>query len=197
MRTLSLLKLPLLLVLLLLSLMLLAAAASAHASILPLGGPSAARGAPADDEEGAADEEEGESEAEENEACEGEEEGEELCEEELEAEEDEACVVEEAGVSAAVTGNGHRVLLTIRYHSFEPTAVAIDARLRGSKGSLHLGDDRVRFRDEGTFRDSFSLGPKQFDKALAAREFDVDVHAVGTPADCDLRLATRGSRRAR
>ena len=196
MRTLPLLKLPLLLVLLLLSLMLLAAAASAHASILPLGGPSAAHGAPADDGEGEGDEEEGESEGAEDEACEGEEEGEGLCEE-LEAEDDEECVVEEAGVSAAVTGHGHRVLLTIRYHSFEPTTVAIDARLRGSKGSLHLGDGRARFRDEGTFHDTFSLGPKQFGKALAAREFDVDLHAVGAPADCELRLSTRGSRRAR
>jgi hypothetical protein len=190
-------KLPYLLVLLLLSLMLLAAAASAHASGLAVAGVPTALTTPADEEEGEASEGEGEEDEEgEGEDCEVEED-EELCEEELEAEEDEECVIEDASPSVVVLPGSQKVLLTVRYHSFEPTMVTIDARLHGGKGGLHLGSERVRFRNAGAFHDSFGLGHKQIGKALAARQFEVDLHAVGTPADCELHLSTRGSRRAK
>jgi hypothetical protein len=187
-------KLPYLLVLLLLSLLLLAAAASAHALTLPATGPTALT-APAHDEEDEADDEGEEAEeGDESEDCEAEED--ELCEEELEAE-DEECVIEDASPSVVVAPGNQKVLLTIHYHSFESTMVTIDARLHGGKGGLHLGSEQARFRRAGAFHDSFSLGPKQLRKALAAREFDVDLHAVGTPADCELHLSTRGSHRAK
>jgi len=194
-------KLPYLLVLLLLSLLLLAAAASAHAATVPVPGEPTALTAPVQDEE---DDEGDEGEAEEAEEAGEDDEGEdcaadedELCEEELEAEGDEACVIEDASSSVVVAPGSGKVLLTVRYHSFESAMVTIDARLRGGKGGLHLGSERAQFRRAGAFRDSFSLGSKQLGKALAAREFDVDLHAVGTPAECRLHLSTRGSRRAR
>ncbi|MGN6257621.1 MAG: hypothetical protein ACTHN3_07715 [Solirubrobacterales bacterium] len=193
-------KLPYLLVLLLLSLMLLAAAASAHASILPVGGAPTALTATADEEEAEADDEEAEESEgdEESEDCEAEEEGdEEPCEEELEAEEDEECVVEDAHASVVVAPGNRKVLLTVHYRAFEPAMVSVDTSLRGAKGGLHLGDERARFQRSGTFHDSFSLGSRQIGKARAAREFEVNLHAVGTPADCAIQLATRGSRRAK
>jgi hypothetical protein len=191
-------KLSFLLILLLLSLMLLAAAASAHAVNLPASGEPIVPSAPSHDEEDEADDEGGADEAEEGDEGEdcGAEEGE-LCAEEDEGEEAEECVVEDASASVLVVPGSQKVLLRVHYHSFEPATVAIETRLRGAKGGLHLGGEQARFRRAGVFHDSFSLSPKQIGKALAAREFDVDLHPVGTPADCELHLATRGSRRAK
>lgn len=206
-------KLPFLLVLLLLSLMLLAAAASAHALTLPSVPPVGVLAGSADNEEAEEDEQgEADEQGEENEADEGEEaesdEGEdcsvgdeaeeELCEEKAEEEaEAEECLLEDAEASVVVSPGAGAARLTIRYDAFEPTAVAIDAGLHGGKGNLRLGSERARFRRSGTFHDSFGLGGKQLTKALAARGFEVDVHAVGTPADCALHLANRVPHRAK
>lgn len=199
-------KLPFLFILLLLSLMLLAAAASAHALTLPSTTPVAPLTGSADNEEADEQGEEGESEAgddegEEAESDEGEncsagdEAEEELCEEKAEEAEAEECLLEDAEASVVVSpGEAH---LTIHYDAFEPTAVAIDARLHGGKGSLQLGSERAHFHQAGVFHDSFSLGGKQRAKALAARGFEVDLHAVGTPADCALHLANRVPHRAK
>jgi hypothetical protein len=202
-------KLPYLLVLLFLSLMLLAAAASAHASTLPPAASVAALSGHADDVEAddsseAADESEAsEDEAEENEGgdegkdCSAEDEAEEeLCEEEAE-EEAEECLLEDADASVVVSPSTGAARLTIRYDTFEPTTVAIDTSLHGGKGGLHLGSERTRFRRSGTFHDSFSLGGKQLTKALAARGFEVDLRAAGTPANCTLHLANRVPHRAK
>ena len=190
-------KLPYLLALLLLSLLLLTAAASAHAVTLPT---AATQGAPfaeeetEADEEGKADDESDESEVDdEGEDCGAEED--ELCEEtEEEAEE---CLLEDADASFTAAPGAGEVRLRIHYRTFEPTAVVVDARLRGGKGALHLGTDRARFRRAGVYRYSFNLGSKQMAKAVAAKDFEVDLYAVGTPAECEMHLATRGSRRAK
>jgi hypothetical protein len=200
MRKLPLLKLPLLLVLLLLSLMLLAAAASAKAASLPLVGDPTALFAPSPAPDKEAEEPEDESEGEESEEDEGEDcgaEADELCEEDGEDKAAEECLLEEADSSVVTVPGRDQVRLTVRYEAFEPTAVNVDAGLRGGKGALHLGSERVRFHRSGVYRDSFDLGPKQMPKALAAREFTVDLRAVGAPAGCELQLSTRGSRRAR
>jgi hypothetical protein len=34
-------------------------------------------------------------------------------------------------------------------------------------------------------------------KAVAAKDFEVDLYAVGTPAECEMHLATRGPHRAK
>lgn len=194
-------KLSLLLALLLLSLMLLAAAASAKAAGLPpLGGPLPLAAAAGDEEGDESEAEAGESdepEIDESEACSAEAEAEELCDEEDASEEAEQCVVEDARAAVVVGSGSDQVRLTVRYHSFEPATVAIDTSLRGGKGALHLGSERARFSRAGVFHGSFRLGYRQMSRALAAREFEIDLHAVGTPADCQLRLAIRGSRRAR
>lgn len=197
-------KLPFLLVLLLLSLLLLAAAASAHAVTLPVQAQVPAFAASADNEEEAddepeADDESGEGEGDEADTCESEdEEAEERCEEELlEAEEAEECVLEDASASFTAAPGAGEVRLRVHYRAFEPTLVSVDARLRGSKGSLHLGGDQAHFRRAGVYRYSFELGTKQLTKAVAAKDFEVDLQAAGTPADCALHLATRARHRAK
>lgn len=186
-------KLPYLLVLLLLSLLLLAAAASAHAAALPAVATGATPFAAPVEEETEADEE-GEGGDSEGEDCAAEED--ELCEEEAE-EAAEECLLEAADASFTAAPGAGEVRLRVHYRAFEPTSVFVDAGLRGSKGSLHLGDERVRFHRAGVYRSSFSLGTKQMAKAVAAKELEVDLYAVGTPADCEMHLTARGSRRAK
>jgi hypothetical protein len=197
--------LPCLLAMLLFSLMLLGAAASAHAVSLPVVGQPALPAASAADDDEAGDDEgegdEGESEAGdddgESEDCAAGEGEEEACEEEGDGAEAEECLLEEANASVVAVPGQSLVHLSVHYRASEPTAVNVDAGLHGGKGSLHLGSERVRFHRAGLYRKSFRLGPKQMPKALAARQFVIDLRAVGAPADCELQLATRGSRRAK
>jgi hypothetical protein len=198
-------KLPILLVLLLASLLLLAAAASAHAVGLPapaaslLAHPQAAESddAEADDSE-AADEAEAadDEETADDEECEA---GEgELCEsEDLEAEEAEECLLEDASASFTAAPGARQVRLRVHYRAFEPAEVVVDARLRGTKGTLRLGTDRARFHRAGVYRYSFDLDSKQAAKAVAAKDLEVGLYAVGDPADCEMHLVTRAPRRAR
>jgi hypothetical protein len=197
-------KLPLLLVLLLASLMLLAAAASAHAVSLPAVATVPPFVSPEDDEaeadDGGAGEGEGDSVPveevdDESEDCEGEED--EACEEGLELEEAEECVLEDASASFTATPGAGQVRLRVHYRAFAATEVVVDARLRGTKGALHLGTDRARFHRAGVFHYSFDLGDKQMAKAVAAKDLEVDLYAVGTPADCEIQLASRAPHRAK
>jgi hypothetical protein len=199
-------KLPYLLVLLLLSLMLLAAAASAHALTLPAPATQASPFAqPPEEEETGADDEGEADEPDEGDGVEADvdDEGEdcgteedELCEEGME-EEAEECLLEDADASFTAAPGAGEIRLRVHYRAFEPTAVIVDASLRGTKGTLHLGRERVRFHRAGVYRFDFSLGSKQMTKAVAAKEFRVDLRAAGAPAGCGFHLATRGPRRAR
>jgi hypothetical protein len=198
-------KLPVLLVLLLAALMLLAAAASAHAFVLP-----AATTTPflaSDDDEAEADDDEGDEGDEESvpveevddeaEGCEGDED--ELCDAgDLEPEEEAGeCLLEDASTSFAAAPGAGQVRLRIHYRALEPAQVVVDARLRGSKGALHLGTDRARLHRAGVYRYSFELGSKQMAKAVAASDLEVDLDAVGAPAACEMHLASRAPRRAK
>jgi hypothetical protein len=143
--------------------------------------------------------EEAEGEEAESEGCEVDAEEGEDCEE-VEAAEEEAaaeeCVIEDARAKVAANPGIDTVHLTIHYRTFAPAAVAIDSKLHGRKGSLHLGSSHTRFRRAGVFHDSFGLSAKEMAKALAAREFAVDLHAVNTPGYCRVELtAHRGGTR--
>jgi hypothetical protein len=120
----------------------------------------------------------------------------EIAQEEREEAEAERCVLADATASVAANPGSGTVRLTIRYRAFTPASVAIDARLRGAKGGLHLGSSHARFRRSGVFHDSFGLSKKEMAKALAAREFAIDLRAVNTPSSCALHLTThRGAAR--
>ncbi len=194
-------KLPYLLALLLLSLLLLAAAASAHAVTLPAPATQASPfgGPPEEETEGESEDDEMEDES--DECTVEDEEDVQLCAEIVQEEKEEAeierCVIEDATAKVSPNSGDDTIRITIRYQAFTPATVAIDVRLGGAKGRLHLGTGRARFHRAGVYRDSFSLGTKQMAKAVAAKEFEVDLYAVGTPADCEMHLATRGPRRAK
>ncbi|MGN6217074.1 MAG: hypothetical protein ACTHN7_08985 [Solirubrobacterales bacterium] len=186
-------KLSLLLFLLLLAL--LAMGGTAQALLVP---PAAAPSLSAvnpepeeeESEEGEAETEECEAGAEEAEECE---EAEEAAEEKAAAEE---CVIEDATATVAADPGNDTVRLTIHYRTYTPAAIAIDSKLRGAKGGLHLGTSHTRFRRAGVFHDSFGLSAKEMARALAAREFAIDLHAVNTPAYCRVHLtAHRGGTR--
>lgn len=184
---------PLLLVLLLISLF--AAAGPARALSVPPGPPTPA-GEEAEENENEGETEGEEAEGEESEVCVADPEEGESCEEAEETVEDEECVIEDATATVAANPGNDTVRLTIRYRAFSPTAVAIDARLRGNKGGLHLGADRARFHRAGVFHDSFGLSKKEMVRALAAREFAIELHAVNTPPNCRMHLtAHRGGGR--
>lgn len=115
------------------------------------------------------------------------------CAEATKKAEAEECVLKNATAAVAANPGSNTVRLTIRYTAYKPSAVAVDARLRGSKGGLHLGASHARFRQAGVFHDSFGLSKKEMVRALAAREFAIDLRAVNTPASCALHLtASRG-----
>lgn len=113
----------------------------------------------------------------------------EIAAEEREEAEAEQCVVEDATAKVAANPGNGTVALTIRYESYSPASVAIDASLRGGKGSVHLGASHAHFRRAGTYRDSFALGEKRMERVLAAREFEVELQAVNTPRYCRLDLS--------
>lgn len=108
-------------------------------------------------------------------------------EEQAEAEAEE-CVLEDATARVSPQAGNDTVQLVIRYSSFVPAPVAIDARLRGPQGRLHLGAEHAHFRRAGVFRDTFVLGEKAMGRALAAREFEVELQALNTPRYCRLEL---------
>lgn len=182
-------KLPLLLVLLLISLFAVAGPARAlSVPSLPI---------PAGEEAEENEEAEGEEdETEQSEACGLDTEEGESCEEAEEMVEAEECVIEDATATVAANPRNDTVRLSIHYRALRPAAVAIDSKLRGTKGGLHLGASHARFRRAGVFHDSFGLSKKEMVRALAAREFAIELHAVNTPAYCRMELtAHRGGGR--
>jgi hypothetical protein len=111
-----------------------------------------------------------------------------------EAEEaEEECILEDATARVSANPGNNTIRVTIRYKAIAPASVSIKAKLRGSKGQLNLGSSQARFRRAGAFHDSFGLSEKRMEKALAAREFAIDLQALNTPGYCRLHLtAHRG-----
>lgn len=194
-------NLPLLLVLLLLSA--LAAAPAAQASSLSLVDQVRPFVFDVEEED---ESEEAEDEAEEAEAerelCE---EDPELCEEEEEPrgkakgkdkDQGDECVLKNASANVTINPGKRRLRLTVHYRTQKPASVSVAASLEGPKGMVHLGTDHARFRRSGVYRDTFGLAEKQAKKAMAAREFSVELHVVNEPASCGLEL-TGASRRAK
>lgn len=181
-------KLPLLLVLLLLSVLL--AAASVQASSVPV--PVQPAEVLLDEEEEGEAEESGaeDEEVEVEEDCTPEYKELELCEEEIaaQAEKDEECLLKKASATVTANPGKRRLRLTVHYKTLKPATVNVEAGLRGSKGALYLGNDHARFRRSGVYRDTFALPEKKMNKALAARDFKVELQVVNTPPSCKVEL---------
>lgn len=123
----------------------------------------------------------------------------EIAQEEAEEAEAERCVVEDATAQLAARRGTHTVKLIIRYEAAVPASVAIDARLRGSHGGMHLGSEHTHFRRAGVYRHDFALGERKMERVLGAREFVVGLQAVNTPRYCRFNLegAPRRAKRPR
>jgi hypothetical protein len=167
-------------------------ARAADAQPLPPSG-SALLAGPADfeeDDEGEDESESGDDGEEEADDCEFDDEArEEACEEaeeekEVEEAEVEECRLESAEATVAAVPGRNQLRLTVRYKTFEPSAVAIDLQLRGAKGSLDLGTDTAHFGRSGTLHTTQTLSAPQMARALGAKEFTVGMHAVNTPGFC-------------
>lgn len=186
-------NLSLLLTLLLLSVLL--GAASAQATPLPLPNHSQPLAAE-DDEEG--EEEADEAEEEPEECVVEDEEDAQLCAEiaEEEREAEEQCVLDSAKAAVTVNPGKRRLRLSVHYKALKPVAVDVETSLQGPKGAMRLRTEHARFRRSGVYRETFALPEKQLKKALAAREFAVELHVVDAPASCDLEL-TGASPRAK
>ena len=191
-------KLPLLLVLLLLSVLL--SAATAQASLLS-GAPQPLPVllAEAEDEDEAEEEEEDEPDEEKEDAAEEAEIEREICEEDPELCEEEPgngkgkrkndqCLLKKAGATVTANPGKGRLRLTVHYKTLKPATVNVEAGLRGPKGVVFLGNEHARFRRSGVYRDTFQLSEKKMKKALAARDFKVELQAVNTPPSCRVEL---------
>lgn len=179
-----------------------ALAATAEAAPPPATGtPPALLGAPAAADPEAAEEadegEAGEDESEEAEACEPEDEEEGACEEEEdEGEEADECVLEDADAVVSSNPGSGKVRVSVRYDSFSPATFTLDYSLRGGKGGLHLGSARAQLHRAGVFHDTLAVGHSGLSKLAAARQFVVELHAVGSPGHCRERLTSAAPRRA-
>jgi hypothetical protein len=117
---------------------------------------------------------------------------EEACEEALEAKEEteaeaaeaEECRLDSAEATVSAVPGRSEVRLTVRYRTYEPSAVAVDLRLRGTKGALDLGTSTAHFGPSGTLHSTENLSDAQMIQAMAAREFTVAIQAVNTPHFC-------------
>lgn len=162
-------------------------ARSAQALTLPASGPLATTAAfvPAEEEE-SEDEEEGE-----YPECEfAEEEGEEE-ECEAEAEEDEAaqapreCVLASASATVTAATGSDKVRLVIRYTAYSPGSIQVSYWLRGGKGPLSLGNKRSHVGSHGVIRDTDTLSSAQMSRALAARNFTIQLRPAHAPRSCN------------
>jgi hypothetical protein len=183
-------ELPLSLLLVLVALF--ACAAPAQALTMPdlLAGPETPAEEPDETEAGDEDEAEAEDGSEE---CEIEDEEDvaicaEIAAEEREEAEAERCILEDATAKLAARPGNRTVELVIHYKAAAPASMAIDARLRGSHGGVHLGPEHTHFRRAGVYRETFVISEKQMERALAAREFAVELQAVNTPRLCRFNL---------
>ena len=131
---------------------------------------------------------ESESEEEEFEAEECEVVEEEECEEEVEEEGAEApreCVLSSAGATVSASSASGKVRLAVHYTAYSTGTVEVVYWLRGAKGPLSLGGDRAHFGRKGLIRETEALTEAQMSKAIAAKNFTVELRPAHAPRYCN------------
>lgn len=131
---------------------------------------------------------ESESEEEEFEAEECEVGEEEECEEEVEEEGAEApreCVLSSASATVSASRASGKVRLAVHYTAYSTGTVEVVYWLRGAKGPLSLGGDRAHFGRKGLIRETEALTEAQMSKAMAARNFTVELRPARAPRYCN------------
>jgi hypothetical protein len=168
-------------------------ARSAQAMTVPVGAPALSAVSFVPSEEDEEEEFEGEeeewtaaAECEENAESEDEEEEcEAIAEEEAEAEAPRECVLSSASATVTTATNSDKVRLAIRYTAYSPGAIQVLSFLRGKKGPLSLGSDRSHLGTHGVIRDTATLTTAQIPKALAARDFTIQLRPAHAPRYCN------------
>lgn len=94
------------------------------------------------------------------------------------------CLLHTAESQVAASAAHGVVQLTIRYTSYTPTNVSVNYWLKGSKGSLQLGETKRHFARKGVFREEAHLSERAMSKALAARVFIVQLDIAAAPSYC-------------
>jgi hypothetical protein len=95
------------------------------------------------------------------------------------------CLLHTAEAHVAASASRGVVRLTIHYTSYTPADVTVAYWLKGSKGSLQLGDTKRHFSRQGVFREDEHLSDHAMSKVLAARAFIVQLGIATAPSSCD------------
>jgi hypothetical protein len=95
------------------------------------------------------------------------------------------CLLHTAEAHVAASATPGVVRLTIHYTSYAPTTVSVNYWLKGSKGSLQLGETKRHFSRRGVFREDAHLSERAMGKVLAARTFIVQLGIPAAPSDCE------------
>ncbi len=94
------------------------------------------------------------------------------------------CLLHTADAHVDASAGHGMVRLTIHYTSYTPTDVTIDYWLKGSKGSLQLGQTKRHFGRQGTLHEDAHVSDRAMSKVLAARTFVVELGIPATPSSC-------------
>jgi hypothetical protein len=102
-----------------------------------------------------------------------------------------ACLVRRAESKIATLPATDQVRLTTRYRTYSPAQVSLGLKLKDRKGSLTIVHTTKHLGAGGVLRLTTKLGAAAMSRALKANEFDVSLHAAGTPASCAHELEQR------
>ncbi|HEY0390506.1 MAG TPA: hypothetical protein VGC63_02220 [Solirubrobacterales bacterium] len=94
------------------------------------------------------------------------------------------CLLHTADARVDASASHGMVRLTIHYTSYTPTDVTVDYWLKGSKGSLQLGQAKHHLARHGTLRKDAHLSDHAMSKVLAARAFIVELGIPAAPSSC-------------
>jgi hypothetical protein len=94
------------------------------------------------------------------------------------------CLLHTADAQVTASATHGVVQLTIHYTAYTPTNVSVNYWLKGSKGSLQLGETKRHFARQGVFREEAHLGERAMSKALAAHTFLVQLEIPAAPSYC-------------
>lgn len=94
------------------------------------------------------------------------------------------CLLHTADANVAASVAHGVVQLTIHYTSYTPTNVSVGYWLKGSKGSLQLGETKRHFARKGVFHEESHLNEHAMSKVLAARTFIVQLDIPAAPSYC-------------
>lgn len=95
------------------------------------------------------------------------------------------CLLHTAEAQVAASATPGVVRLTIHYTSYAPTNVSVKYWLKGSKGSLQLGETKRHFSRQGIFHEDARLSDRAMRKVLAARAFIVQLGIPAAPSSCE------------